>query len=255
MLFTPSKGPMQPNYITPEPFPSSARFLHLSSHGITEDASCKTLARLSAPTEVSSSASSSATATAASSSSLPTLSLKCVGCALCSLLERPLVALNETGSLIRQSKSQALEARKLNTLAEDDGAVDLVESGGELLVGDHLGHNSGDLALGKIEHGGELLDGEGIVVRGVSEEVGAKTLLLDLLLEHGLDLLGLRQEIPDLDGDDEVCCFPPLTLGESLGSLHDVVAGVLWWAGEDLALVVLQHAAVRLADDALLDFR
>lgn len=36
-----------------------------------------------------------------------------------------------------------------------------------------------------------------------NQEVGSQTLLLDLLGEHGLDLLGARHEVPDLDAVDE----------------------------------------------------
>lgn len=47
----------------------------------------------------------------------------------------------------------------------------------------------------------------------------------------------------------------PLTSSERLRRLHDVVTRVLWRTGEDLTLVVLEHTAVGLADDALLDIR
>lgn len=174
------------------------------------------------------------------------MALESVGCALCPGLQSPLVGLDQSGCLVRQSKSQRLESAELNTLSEDDAGVDLVKSSGELLVGDHLADNGGNLAVSKLEHGRKSLDGEGIVVWCVCEEVGAETLLLNLLGEHGLDGLWLGHELPDLDGVDELSSLVPLAGSKRLRGLHDVVAGVLWWSSEDLALVVLEHTAVGL---------
>lgn len=145
-----------------------------------------------------------------------------------------------------------METAELDTLAEDEVRSDLVERGGEFLVGDHLADDGSDLCGVELEHAAESLDGEGVVEGSVGEEIGAKTLLLDLLGEHGLDLLCVGHELPDLDVVDEGCGLLPLAGGESLRGLHDVVTSVLRRAGEDLPLVVLKHAAVGLADDALL---
>lgn len=144
-----------------------------------------------------------------------------------------------------------MESAELDALAEDDVAGDLVEGGGELLVADHLANNGRDLCGVELKHVAQRLDGEGVVEGGVGEEVCSQTLLLDLLGEHLLDLLGVGHQIPDLDAVDEADGLLPLTGGESLGGLHDVVSGVLGRSGEDLSLVVLQHTAVSLADDAL----
>ena len=181
------------------------------------------------------------------------MALESVGCALCPGLQSPLVGFDQSGCLVRQSKSQRLESAELNTLSEDDARVDLVKSSGELLVRDHLADNSGHLAVSKLEHGRKSLNGEGVVVWCVCEEVGAETLLLNLLGEHGLDGLWLGHELPNLDGVDELSSLVPLAGSERLGCLHDVVTGVLRWSSEDLALVVLEHTAVSLRDDTLLD--
>lgn len=122
-------------------------------------------------------------------------------------------------------------------------------------MGDHLADNGSNLAVRKLEHGRKSLDGEGIVEWCVGEEVSAETLLLNLLRKHSLDGVWLGHELPDLDRVDELGSLVPLAGSKSLGGLHDVVAGVLWWSSEDLALVVLEHAAVGLRDDTLLDIR
>lgn len=122
-------------------------------------------------------------------------------------------------------------------------------------MADHLADDGSDLGGVELEHFAEGLDGEGVVEGGVGEEVCSQTLLLDLLGEHLLDLLGIGHQIPDLDAVDEADRLLPLTSGESLGGLHDVVSGVLRGSGEDLSLVVLQHAAVGLADDTLPNVR
>lgn len=52
--------------------------------------------------------------------------------------------------------------------------------------------------LGQLEHVCQTGDGEGVVVGGVGEEVGAKGLLLDLAADHGAHLLGLVEQVPHL---------------------------------------------------------
>lgn len=76
---------------------------------------------------------------------------------------------------------------------------------------------------------------------------------MDLSREHLLDGVWLGHQFPNLDGVDELGRFLPFSSGQSLGGLHNVVSGVLGWAGENLTLMVLEHAAVCLADDSLLD--
>lgn len=122
-------------------------------------------------------------------------------------------------------------------------------------MADHLADDGSDLGGVELEHVAEGLDGEGVVEGGVSEEVCSQTLLLDLLGEHLLDLLGVGHQIPDLDAVDEADGLLPLTGGESLGGLHDVVSGVLRRSSEDLPLVVLQHTTVSLADYTLPNVR
>lgn len=148
-----------------------------------------------------------------------------------------------------------METAELDTLAEDDGGCDLVQRGSELLVADHLADHCRNLGRVKLEHGAEGLDGEGVVKGGVGEEVCSQTLLLDLLGEHGLDLLSAGHQVPDLDAVDEVNRLLPLTRSQRLGRLHHVVTGVLRRTSEDLSLMVLQHATVGLADHSLLDIR
>lgn len=178
-----------------------------------------------------------------------------VGGALCLLLERALVGLNKGAGLVGESESQALETAELNTLAEDDGLGDLVKSSRELLVADHLADDSRDLARVELKHGAEGSNGESVVERSIGEEVGAETLLLDLLGKHSLDTLGVRHQVPDLDAVNEVSGLLPLTSSKGLGGLHDVIPGVLRRPGKDLAFMVLEHTAVGLADDPLLDIR
>ena len=198
-----------------------------------------------------------ATAGATSATTLATATVvlpgEGVGRALCLLLERTLVGLDERAGLVGESEGQALETAELDALPEDDGLGDLVEGSSELLVADHLADDSRDLARVELEHGAEGRNGESVVEGSIGEEVGAETLLLDLLGEHGLDILGVRHQVPDLDAVDKVSSLLPLTGSKSLGSLHDVIPGVLGGTGEDLALVVLEHTAVGLADDSLLD--
>lgn len=106
-------------------------------------------------------------------------------------------------------------------------------------MADHLADNSRNLGRVKLEHGAEGLGGEGVVEGSVGEEVSSQALFLDLLGEHGLDLLGTRHELPDLDAVDEVGRLLPLTSSQGLGCLHHVVSGVLRGTSEDLSLVVL----------------
>ncbi len=181
------------------------------------------------------------------------MTLESVSCALCPGLQGSLVGLDQTTGLVTQSECQALESAQLNTLSEDDGRVDLVKSSGKLLVADHLADDSCNLAVGQLEHGGKSLDGESVVVWCVGEKICAKTLLLDLCGKHGLDGLWIRHELPNLDGVDELGGLVPLAGSKSLGGLHDVITGVLWRSSEDLALMILEHPAVSLADDTLLD--
>lgn len=119
-------------------------------------------------------------------------------------------------------------------------------------MADHLADDGSDLGGIELEHVAESLDGESVVEGGVGKEVCSQTLLLDLLGEHLLDLLSVGHQIPDLDAVDEADRLLPLTGGESLGGLHDVVSSVLRRSGEDLSLVVLQHTTVSLANDTLL---
>ena len=117
----------------------------LSLDGASQRTACELLIPAS-PGAAAAAAASAATATAASSAATA-LSLEGVGCALCSLLERLLVRLDEAGCLVREAESQGLETRQLDALAEDDGAVDLVESGANLLVRDHIADDGADIEL------------------------------------------------------------------------------------------------------------
>jgi len=76
---------------------------------------------------------------------------------------------------------------------------------------------------------------------------------LDLFREHGLDCVGLCHKFPDLDRVDELSGLLPLASCQSLRRLHDVISSILWWAGEDLTFMVLEHSSVGLADYSLLD--
>ena len=143
-----------------------------------------------------------------------------------------------------------MQAGELDALAEDDGVVDLVEGSGELLVGDHSADDGRNLLGGQLEHVGQRGDGQAVVEGSVGEQVGAQTLFLRLGREHLLDLLGLRHEIPDLDGGQHLGSLLPVTGGEELGRHDDTVTGVLGGSGEHLALVVVEHAAEGLGDHA-----
>ena len=208
----------------------------LSLDGASQRTACELLIPAS-PGTAAAATTSAATATAASSAATA-LSLEGVGCALCSLLERLLVRLDEARCLVREAESQGLETRQLDALAEDDGAVDLVESGANLLVRDHLADDGADLALAQLEHVRQRGDGECVVVRRVCEKVGPQALFLDLCGQHVLDLLRVGHEFPDFDAVDELGSLLPLAGRQRLGGLHDVVAGVLGGTGEDLALMV-----------------
>lgn len=83
-------------------------------------------------------------------------------------------------------------------------------------MADHLADNSRNLGRVKLEHAAEGLNGEGVVEGGVGEKVGSQTLLLNLLGEHGLDLLGTGHKIPDLDAVDEVNRLLPLASSQGL---------------------------------------
>lgn len=120
-------------------------------------------------------------------------------------------------------------------------------------MADHLADNGSHLPGVELKHGAQCGDGQCVVEGRICEQVSAQTLLLNLLSEHRLDVLGAWHELPDLDAVDEVRSLLPLTSREGLGRLHDVVAGVLGRAGKDLALMVFEHTAICLADDALLD--
>lgn len=186
--------------------------------------------------------------TAAATGTGTVFALEGVGHTLSALLEGLLVGLEKVGRLVGQGDNLGLETGELDALAEDDGVVDLVESGGELFVRDHAG-DDGDNLLGlEFEHGGQRSDGEAVVVGGVGEEVGAQTLLLGLAGQHGLDQLGLGHEVPDLNRGECRGGELPVTSGKSLGSSNNTVAGVLGGTGEDLALIVVQHAAEGLGD-------
>lgn len=120
-------------------------------------------------------------------------------------------------------------------------------------MADHLADDGSHLGGVELEHAAEGVDGEGVVEGGVGEEVCSETLLLDLLGQHLLDLIGVGHQVPDLDAVDVGNGLLPLAGSQSLGSLHHVVTSVLGRSSEDLSLVVLEHTAVGLADDALLD--
>lgn len=109
------------------------------------------------------------------------MSLEGVGSALGASLERALVAFDETAGLVAESESQALQPAELDALAENDGGIYLVESGGKLFVADHLADNSGHLAVRELEHGGEGANGKSVVEWRIGEEVSTETLLLNLL--------------------------------------------------------------------------
>lgn len=162
-------------------------------------------------------AASTAATTTTSAAATATLALEGVGCALCALLERALVGLDESRGLVREGEGQRLETAELDALAEDEVQRDLVQRGGELLVADHLGDNGRDLGVVELEHAAERLDGEGVVEGGVGEEVGAQTLLLDLLGQHRLDVLGVGHQLPDLDAVDELGRLLPLAGGIPCG--------------------------------------
>jgi hypothetical protein len=125
------------------------------------------------PVSLTSATSSTSPSTSAASTSTTTLlsTLLESSLSLCLLLKEPFVHLSEARGLVGKSKSQALESGELNTLSEDDSVVDLVKGSGNLLVGDHLGDESGDLAVGKVEHLGKTAQGESVVVGSVGEKV------------------------------------------------------------------------------------
>ena len=91
----------------------------------------RTARELLIPTAAATAAHAATTATTAATASAAAalLPLKGVGGALCALLERLLVGLDETRRLVREAERQRLEAAELDALPEDDGRVDLVERG------------------------------------------------------------------------------------------------------------------------------
>lgn len=96
----------------------------------------------------------SPTTAAAATSTATALPLERIVRARCPLLQYPLVGLDEVLRLISERERQALQSAKLDALAEDDGAVDLVECRGKLFVVNHLADERGDLGLGQVEHAG-----------------------------------------------------------------------------------------------------
>lgn len=111
---------------------------------------------------------------------------------------------------------------------------------------DHFAHQRRDFLLFQLEHLGQTGDAQGIVERSVREEIRPQSLLLNLLLEHRFDALAIGQQLPDLNPDDELPRSLPLPCRQRFGGLHDVIPRILRRARENLAFVVLEHAAVGL---------
>lgn len=108
--------------------------------------------------------------------------------------------------------------------------------------------------------------GRGVVV-GVGEQVRSETFLLDLpargrqlgssracgshsLRQHVLDLGGVVEQLPNLDGQDQIFRSLPLARLQRLAGLDDVVTRVLRRAHERLLVRHVQQPLERLARDS-----
>jgi hypothetical protein len=159
---------------------------------------------------------------------------------------------------------------------EDDDAVDLVERGNELLGPNHLGCNGRYGASGQGKRASEEVERDAVIVGSVGEQVGSESLFLDFPARRDkresaesaavrsvnssfdgrrnspgkllLDLGGIVQQRPDLDGQDEVPGLLPLTVLQSLAGLHDVVPSALGRTHESLPVGLLEQPPERPAD-------
>ena len=132
----------------------------LGSNRIAKRTTCKATTPSTSPNPTKTTTSSSTSAATSTTTAFP---LESIRSTLCSLLKHLFIALDEIGCLVREGKSECLETRQINALAEDNGAADLVECGGEVFARNHLGNDGGDLAFGEIEHGGERGEEDSLV--------------------------------------------------------------------------------------------
>mmetsp|Transcript_23837 Transcript_23837/g.68453 ORF Transcript_23837/g.68453 Transcript_23837/m.68453 type:complete len:415 (-) Transcript_23837:1586-2830(-) len=124
----------------------------------------------------------------------------------------------------------------------------------QVTVDHHLGNDRVSLRLVHIKHATELTEREGIVLRGVSEEVRSKAFELDLLDKHLADLLGsvlARDKTPHFKVRQKISCLLPIALFHGHGGTHDVVTRLLRRSSEDLTIVNIVVLAERARDDTV----
>mmetsp|Transcript_10319 Transcript_10319/g.27114 ORF Transcript_10319/g.27114 Transcript_10319/m.27114 type:complete len:668 (+) Transcript_10319:223-2226(+) len=123
-----------------------------------------------------------------------------------------------------------------------------------LLVDHHLRDHAVGYALLQVKHDAELRERKRVVVRRVGEEVGAKRLALDLILQHILHFLSgvlARNEVPNVHlVEDKVRAPLPIARCEGLGRGEHVIAHVLGWASEHLAVEKVHILPEVARDDA-----
>mmetsp|Transcript_2940 Transcript_2940/g.9813 ORF Transcript_2940/g.9813 Transcript_2940/m.9813 type:complete len:236 (-) Transcript_2940:2242-2949(-) len=119
----------------------------------------------------------------------------------------------------------------------EDEAVRRLPGAPEVAVDDHLADEGVGDVTGKVEAVAEVRQGHRFVRRRVGQEVGSQSLGLDFLRDHLLHLLGdalPRDELPDVEVEDEVRAPLPVADHQRLRRGEDVVSRILRRAREHL---------------------
>lgn len=156
------------------------------------------------------------------------------------------VLLKHRGSSLGELLSESLHLRLFDSV-EDDDTVDLVQRGSELVRVDHSRDDRSDSANGKVECRSEVRKGKRIVVRSVGEKGCSKTFFLDLLSKNVFNLGSVVQQVPNLDGNNQVPSFLPLASLQGLARLDNVVTSVLRRTHEGLSVGHIQQSLEGLA--------
>lgn len=153
---------------------------------------------------------------------------------------------------------------------EDDDRSLRVKRGHELFTEDHLGDDGNDLVSlnllllltfcfesveankkrkkkkeqADVKVGGEVLNAKRVVALVVGKDKGAEGLFLELLGEHGADLVGVGKGVPEGEGGDDVRGLLPVAEVHGAGGGDKVLARRLGGAAVVVRLVavVLEEA-------------